>query len=78
MTPQSNETELIGNWIVKNVCERIIWLTSHHLRKLTLSKQGEPGKHFSKTQPMAVIGSGHTRIAQCMAVVLEGKYGKSI
>ena len=40
------ETELVGRWIIVNgvtqkdaVCERIEWLTSHHLRKVAISKK---------------------------------------
>jgi hypothetical protein len=42
---QPQETILVGKWIVENgqiradaTCERIHWLISHHLKKITVSK----------------------------------------
>ena len=46
MKLDSQETELVGKWIVENgqiradtTCERIQWLTSRHLKKIATSKQ---------------------------------------
>jgi hypothetical protein len=71
LTP--TETELIGRWEVVNgqvqadaTCQRIEWLTSSYLEKITVWGRG---KLYLETQMMAVIGNDATQWAKCREAV---------
>ena len=75
MKPTSLETELIGKWLNANgeaqrdaTCERIEWLTKHHLRKVAVSKQWggwetlfqdpDDGRYWERTYPQSGMHGG--------------------
>jgi hypothetical protein len=70
-----HEIELIGQWITENgqphgdvTCERIQWLTSHHLKKIAISKQWgawetlfqdpDDGRYWEQTYPHSEMHGG--------------------
>jgi hypothetical protein len=70
-----DETKLIGKWVEENgqaradaVCERIKWLTSHHLKKTAISKQWgawetlfqdpDDGRYWEQTYPQGEMHGG--------------------
>src|ERR1700740_3069555 len=75
------EVELVGKWITVNgqvhpdeTCERIQWLTAHHLRKVATSKQWgdwetlfedhDDGRFWERTYPNGEMqGGGPPRLS---------------
>jgi Immunity protein 27 len=96
MKLQSHETELIGKWIeekgqVRNdaASERIAWLTSHYLRKLTVSKQWggwetlfqdpDDGRYWEQTFPQSEMHGGGPPSLKCLSrEEAKAKYGEKI
>ncbi len=75
MKIQPYETSLVGQWVVENgivrgdsTCNRIKWLTSHHLRKIGVSKQWgawetllqdpDDGRYWEQTYPQGEMHGG--------------------
>jgi Immunity protein 27 len=75
MKPYPNEQLLTGNWLVQDgrvhgdaTCERINWLLSHHLQKVTDSAQGgawemlyrdpDDGRYWERTYPQSELHGG--------------------
>ncbi|MBE7540272.1 MAG: hypothetical protein HS122_17900 [Opitutaceae bacterium] len=92
MKPQPHETDLVGKWIVEGekvrgdpTCERIEWLTSHHLREIAVSKQWgawetlyqdpDDGRYWERTYPQGELqGGGPPRLAVIAAEEAKKKY----
>lgn len=89
MKLQPEETELTGRWVQGGgkirgdaACERIEWLTSHHLRQVAISKQWgawetlfqdpDDGRYWERTYPQSELhGGGPPRLA-----VMDGNLAK--
>jgi len=92
MKIQPQETDLVGKWVVENgqvradtTCERIRWLTSHHLRKITISKQWgawetlfqdpDDGRYWEQTYPQSEMhGGGPPRLIMLSPEQARAKY----
>jgi hypothetical protein len=89
----SSETDIVGSWIVIEgtlrgdaACERIAWLTAHHLRKVAISPQSgawetlfqdpEDGRFWERTYPQGQMhGGGPPRLTQLRVEKAREKYG---
>lgn len=89
---QSQETELVGKWIVEEgqiradaTCERIKWLTTNHLKKITISKQWgawetlfqdpDDGRFWEQTYPQSGMhGGGPPKLLVLTAEQAHAKY----
>ena len=96
MKLNSDETELIGKWIADGVqvradptCERIQWLTSRHLQKVTISKQWgawetlfrdpDDGRYWEQTYPQSHMHGGGPPTLKCLSKEqAKAKYGGEI
>jgi hypothetical protein len=96
MKLNSNENELIGKWIVEggrvrgdNTCERIQWLTSHHLRKIAINKQSggwetlfqdpDDGRYWEQIYPQGEMhGGGPQALKWIPNEVAKAKYGDEV
>lgn len=80
MKLQPNETELVGNWVVKDgrvvgdaVDERIAWLISHHLRKCAvgnweiLFQDPDDGRYWEETFPHSHWHGGGPPALKCIS-----------
>ena len=90
------ETELIGQWIVENgqvrgnaTCDRIRWLTAHHLRKVAISKQfgaweilfqdPDDGRYWEQIYSQGEMhGGGPPSLILVSTKAAENKYGVSL
>ncbi|TAM82491.1 MAG: hypothetical protein EPN47_07455 [Acidobacteria bacterium] len=90
---QPNEQLLTGAWIVQDgkvigdtTCERIAWLVSNHLRKITHSIQSggwdtlyrdpEDGRYWERTYPQGGLHGGGPPELRCLTVEeARRKYG---
>jgi len=89
---QSHETALVGSWFIKDgqalgdeTCERIEWLTKHHLKKVALSKDygawetlfqdPNDGRYWERTYPHSEMhGGGPPRLVLLSAQDAMKKY----
>jgi hypothetical protein len=94
MKLQPNETVLTGSWLVQNgqaqrdaICERIEWLISHQLLKISdspqwgawesLYKDPEDNRYWERTYPQSEMHGGGPPQLHCLeANEAEKKYGK--
>src|SRR5690349_15522094 len=84
MKLRRDETKLVGEWIEENgqtradvVCERIDWLTSHHLKKITISKKWgawetlfqdpDDGRYWEQTYPQGEMQGGGPPALSCIS-----------
>jgi hypothetical protein len=92
MKLQSSEVELVGKWIVVNnkiradeTCERIQWLTTHHLRNVATSEQSggwdmlfqdpDDGRFWERTYPQSEMqGGGPPRLSVLSRERAQAKY----
>jgi hypothetical protein len=92
----SQEAELVGKWVVENgqvraddVCERIEWLTSQHLRKIAISKQSggwetlfqdaDDGRYWERTYPQSQMHGGGPPALKCLSrEQAKIKYGNEV
>jgi Immunity protein 27 len=75
MKLEPHETSLVGKWIVEDgqirrdsTCDRIDWLTTHHLHKIAISKQWgawetlfqdpDDGRYWEQTYPSGDMHGG--------------------
>jgi hypothetical protein len=75
MKLEPHEKSLVGKWVTENgqlradaTCARINWLTSHHLRKISISKEWgawetlfqdpDDGRYWEQTYPHGEIQGG--------------------
>ena len=90
------ETELMGKWIVENgqtradpICERIKWLTAHHLIKMSISKQWgawetlfqdpDDGRYWEQMYPQSERhGGGPPTLKHLSREQAKAKYGSDI
>jgi hypothetical protein len=93
---QSNEQVLTGSWIAENgkvhgdaICERIIWLLAHHLRKIadspqwgaweTLYQDPDDGRYWERTYPQSELHGGGPPQLRCLTADEAGqKYGAQV
>jgi hypothetical protein len=93
---QSNEQVLTGSWIAENgkvhgdaICERIIWLLAHHLRKIadspqwgaweTLYQDPDDGRYWERTYPQSELHGGGPPQLRCLtADEARQKYGAQV
>ena len=93
MKLHSFEVELVGKWLVENnqirsdaTCERIQWLTTHHLLKIATSKQAgdwetlfqdpDDGRFWERTYPQGEMqGGGPPRLATLSREQAQASYG---
>jgi hypothetical protein len=70
------ESGLVGKWIMENgrtradlICERISWLTSYHLEKITviIVRKLARGKRSFETLTTAAFGNKRIHLAKFMA-----------
>lgn len=91
-----NEAELIGKWIAEDgqvradsTCERVQWLTSHHLRKVAISKQWgawetlfqdpDDGRFWERTYPQGHMhGGGPPTLKWIPNEQAKAKYGEKV
>jgi len=96
MKPQHDETNLVGKWIEEDgriradaICERIKWLTSHHLKKIAISKQWgawetlfqdpDDGRYWEQTYPKGVMQGGGPSALRCISKEkAQKKYGDKV
>jgi hypothetical protein len=96
MTIQPEEIELVGQWIVQNgkirgdaICKRIQWLTSHHLKKITISKLSgawetlfqdpDDKRYWEQTYSQSEMhGGGPPSLKSLSKKEVEEKYGSEI
>jgi hypothetical protein len=87
-----SEVELVGKWIMKDgkvradeTCDRIQWLTTHHLRKVATSKQWgdwetlfedpDDGRFWERTYPQGEMqGGGPPRLSLLSREKAQAKY----
>jgi hypothetical protein len=87
-----SEVELTGKWITVDgkvrgdaTCERIEWLTTHHLRKVAVSKKWggwetlfqdpDDGRYWERTYPQSELqGGGPPRLTMLSAEQARQKY----
>lgn len=92
MRLKSNEVDLVGKWITlggkvrsDEACERIQWLTTHHLRKVATSKQWggwevlfedpDDGRFWEQTYPHSEMqGGGPPRLSVLSREQAKAKY----
>ncbi len=92
MKLSSSEVELVGKWIMENgkvradeTCDRIQWLTTHHLRKVATSKQWgdwetlfedpDDGRFWERTYPQGEMqGGGPPRLSLLSREKAQAKY----
>ena len=92
MKLKSSEVELVGKWVTVNnqvhgdeTCERIQWLTTHHLRKVASSKQWgdwemlfedpDDGRLWEHTYPHSEMqGGGPPRLGVLSREQARAKY----
>jgi hypothetical protein len=88
----SSEADIVGSWIVDGgkvrgdaACERIEWLTAHHLRKVAVSPQSggwetlfqdpEDGRFWERTYPQGEMhGGGPLRLTLLSGEKVREKY----
>jgi hypothetical protein len=91
-----HETELVGQWIVEkgevsgdDTCKRIRWLTAHHLRKISISKQygawetlfqdPDDGRYWEQTYPRSGMHGGGPPLLRCLTrEEAKDKYGNEV
>jgi hypothetical protein len=96
MKIQPQETNLTGKWIAENgqiradvTCERIQWLTSHHLKKITISKESggwetlfqdpDDKRYWEQFYPQSQIhGGGPPALKYLSSEEAKTKYGDTI
>jgi len=92
MKLKPDEIELVGKWVSVNgqvradeTCERIQWLTTHHLRKVATSKQWgdwetlfqdpDDGRFWERTYPQSEMqGGGPPRLSAMSREQAKAKY----
>jgi Immunity protein 27 len=93
MKLQPNETMLTGSWLIQSgqarrdaTCERIEWLVSHHLQKVTDSPQSgawetlyrdpDDGRYWERTYPQGEMqGGGPPQLRYLTTEEAKQKYG---
>jgi hypothetical protein len=93
MKLRPDETILIGKWLTENgqvradvTCDRIGWLTAHHLRKVAISKQWggwetlfqdpDDGRYWEQTYPEGEMHGGGPPALKCFSSdEAKSKYG---
>jgi Immunity protein 27 len=94
---QPNETRLVGKWLAQkdgqlradSTSERISWLTSHHLRKIGVSKQWgawetlfqdpDDGRYWEQTYPQSEMqGGGPATLQVLTREEARAKYGNVV
>jgi len=96
MKLKHDETELVGKWVEVDgqvradaVCERIKWLTSHDLKKITISKQWgawetlfqdpDDGRYWEQTYPQSEMHGGGPPSLKCLSrEQAKAKYGNEV
>ncbi len=92
MKLRSSEVELVGKWVAVNnqvrgdeTCERIQWLTAHHLRSVatsqpsggwdTLFQDPDDGRFWERTYPQSEMqGGGPPRLSLLSREKAQAKY----